>query len=212
MHHCTMNPSLMATLFQQAQTGDPASLDTLMQFHDGLGHFLLRRQWTGSLSYAEALQEGRIGLWQALLHFDPTRGVAFSSYAAVAIVRQIWRGVRQATSAPGASGRHAFAEAPDPTAALERQEIQAALRALVATLPPRQRRVVEAYYGLDGQGGCSIGELGRRWGCSRQAVHQHLQRAHLQLRHPAFSAALRILLDRNSRADYLAARRPRRRS
>jgi len=48
------------------------------------------------------------------------------------------------------------------------------------------------------------------WGCSRQAIHQHLQRARVQLRHPAFSADLRALLERNRRADYLAALRPRR--
>jgi len=78
-------------------------------------------------------------------------------------------------------------------------------------LPPLQRRVVVAYYGVDGQGGCSTGALGRRWGCSRQAIHQHLQRALVHLRHPAFSAELRALLGRNRRPDYQAALRPRRR-
>ncbi len=101
MTHCTTNRPAMTTLFQQAQAGDPASLDALMRLHDGLVHYLLRQQWIGPLLYAEALQEGRLGLWQAILHFDPTRGTTFSTYAAVAIARRIWRGVRQATSAPG---------------------------------------------------------------------------------------------------------------
>jgi RNA polymerase sigma factor (sigma-70 family) len=210
MNHCTTNPPPMIVLFQQAQTGDPHSLDTLMQRHDGLVHYLLRRQWTGPLTYEEVLQEGRIGLWQAILHFDPARGIAFSSYAAVAITRRIWLGVRRAAPAPLGRGWLASREEPDPEVDLQAQEVWRALHALVDTLPPLQGRVVRAYYGLDGQGGCSTGALGRRWGCSRQAIHQHLQRAQVHLRHPAFSAPLRALLGRNRRADYLTALRPRR--
>lgn len=211
MNHCTTNLPTVPVLFRQAQAGDAVSLDHLMARHDGLVHHLLRQQWPGPLTYDEVLQEGRIGLWQAILHFDPTRGVAFSSYAAVAIMRHIWRAVRRACRAARAPSGFSPAEVGDPPGALEQREVRAVLQALVETLPLVQRRVVVAYYGLDGQGGCSTGELGRRWGCSRQAIHYHLQRARAHLRHPAFSAALRVLLDRQRRADYLAALRPRRR-
>jgi RNA polymerase sigma factor (sigma-70 family) len=211
MNHCTTNLPPVPVLFHQAQAGDAASLDHLMQLHDGLVHHLLRQQWPGNLSYDEVLQEGRMGLWQAILHFDPARGVAFSSYAAVAIVRHIWRAVRRARRAALPPTPFPAGECGDPHEELEQHEVRAVLQALVATLPRVQRRVVQAYYGLDGQGGCSTGELGRRWGCSRQAIHYHLQRARAHLRHPAFSAALRSLLDRQRRADYLAALRPRRR-
>jgi len=210
MNHCTTNLPTVPVLFHQAQAGDAASLDALMARHDGLVHHLLRQQWPGPLSYDEVLQEGRIGLWQAILHFDPQRGVAFSTYAAVAIVRHIWRAVRRAGGAALDTDRLPPGEGGDPQWELEQHEVRAALQTLVDTLPPRQRRIVRAYYGLDGQGGCSTGELGRRWGCSRQAIHYHLQRARVQLRHPAFSAALRALRDRNRRTDYLAALRPRR--
>jgi DNA-directed RNA polymerase specialized sigma subunit len=43
------------------------------------------------MAYADLLQVGRIGLWQAVLHFDAERGVAFSTYAVVAIQRRMWR-------------------------------------------------------------------------------------------------------------------------
>jgi RNA polymerase sigma factor (sigma-70 family) len=210
MNDCTTNSDSDTALFHQAQTGDAASLDALMARHDGLVHHLLRQQWRGARSYDEVLQAGRIGLWQALLHFDPTRGVTFASYAAVAITRHIWRAVRQPHAFPVGPGWLPTAAPPAPDEELQAHEVGAALRALVETLPLVQRRLVHAYYGLDGQGGCSTGELGRQWGCSRQAIHYHLQRARVQLRHPAFSAALRALLDRNRRADYLAALRPRR--
>jgi hypothetical protein len=62
---------------------------------------------------AEVLQAGRIGLWQAVLHFDPGRGVAFSSYAGVAIERRIWQAVAQAQRPQG------WLEPEEPVNALE---------------------------------------------------------------------------------------------
>ena len=64
-----------------------------MARHDGLVHAVLRRQWGGALPYDERLQAGRIGLWQALRGYDPTRATTFSTYAWPAIARQIWREV-----------------------------------------------------------------------------------------------------------------------
>ncbi|HIC95154.1 TPA: hypothetical protein EYP12_00830 [Candidatus Bipolaricaulota bacterium] len=38
--------------------------------HEGLVHWVVRRQWLGDLPYAEALHAGRIGLWRALQRYD----------------------------------------------------------------------------------------------------------------------------------------------
>ena len=95
----------------------------------------------------------------------------------------------------------------DLRAEVQAGEVQTALQEMVARLPDLQRRIVCAYYGLDGRGGCTLAELGRRRGCSRQAVHYHLRKALIALRHPAFSALLRALLRRNSRAAYQSALR-----
>lgn len=61
--------------------------------HEGLVHWVVRRQWLGDLPYAGALHVGRIGLWQALQRYDPSRGAAFSTYAVPAIKRAVWRAV-----------------------------------------------------------------------------------------------------------------------
>ena len=50
---------------------------------------------------------------------------------------------------------------PDPLSLVLGQEVKVSLHALVAELPDRQRRAIGAYYGLDGQGGCSLEALGR---------------------------------------------------
>jgi len=197
-----------ANLYLEAQGGDVQSLADLMRMHEGLVHYIVRRQWRGRLSYEQAIHAGRIGLWRAVLGFDPGRGYAFSTYAGVVIARHVWRAVRrtekeeQAVRLPVSSSAYV-----DPQTEVQAGEVQTAVRAMVDRLPALQRRIVCAYYGLDNQGGCTLAELGRRRGCSRQAMHYHLRKALIVLRHPAFSAQLRAMLDRNSRAAYLRALR-----
>jgi RNA polymerase sigma factor (sigma-70 family) len=176
--------------------------------HEGLVHYIVRQQWRGRLSYEQAIHVGRIGLWRAVLRFDPGRGYAFSTYAGVVIARHVWRAVRhaekeeQAVWLPVSSFSYV-----DPQTEVQAGEVQTALHEMVARLPGLQRQIVCAYYGLDGRGGCTLAELGRRRGCSRQAIHYHLRKALIALRHPVFSALLRVLLDRNSRAAYRDALR-----
>lgn len=220
MTHFTTGDPEVANLFRQAQRGDATSLTRLMDQHDGLVHYILRRQWCASLSYTAVLQEGRIGLWRAILGFDPTRGVSFSTYASVAIARHIWRAVARQQAqdeAQVARGERVGVCAPvpipllDPLRHLVAQEVEAALQAQVAALPAKQRQVIQACYGLDGQGARTLTQVGRELGCSRQAVTYHVRRALVRLRHPAFSASLRALLGRNRRQDYLQALQPGRR-
>jgi len=206
--YSTTNPGQEANLYLDAQGGDAQSLEELMRMHEGLVHHMVRQQWRGQLSYEQAIHAGRIGLWHALLGFDPRRGYTFSTYAGVAIARQVWRAVRRAEK--GQAALRVAVPLPsrvDLAAAVQAGEVQAALHAMVGRLPALQRWIVCTYYGLDGQGGCPLAELGRQRGCSRQAIHYHLCKALTALRHPVLSAPLRALLDRNSRADYREALR-----
>lgn len=210
MSYSTTNPGQEANLYLQAQSGDRESLEELMRMHEGLVHHMVRQQWRGQLSYEQAIHAGRIGLWHAILGFDPGRGYAFSTYAGLAIARQVWRAVHRTEREQAALPVSVhLPSSVDPRVAVQAGEVQATLYALVARLPALQRWIVCTYYGLDGRGGCPLAELGRRRGCSRQAIHYHLRKALTALRHPALSARLRALLDRNSRADYRAALRGR---
>jgi len=170
-----------ANLYAQAQGGDAQSLEELMRMHEGLVHHIVRQQWRGQLSYEQAIHVGHIGLWRAVHCADREQ---------------------EATLFPVSNP-----SSVDPRAEVWAGEVQSALYALVARLPALQGWIVCVYYGLDNQGGCTLAELGRRRGCSRQAIHYHLHKALIALRHPAFSALLRALLDRNSRAAYLGALR-----
>lgn len=196
-------------LFHQAQAGDAACLNALMQRHDGLVHHIIRKQWSGPLTYAEVLQEGRIRLWRAILRFDPQHGAAFSTYASVAIARRVWRAARRAQQ-PIVSGEVAPLLVPstNPQGASRNLAIERALHALVEQLPSKQRWIVRAYYGLAGSEPHTLAQLGHLLGCTRQAIHYQLRRALFRMRHPGFSATLRALLGRNRRQDYLRALRP----
>src|SRR5262249_34440139 len=61
-------------------------------------------------------------------------------------------------------------ESPDEAAALtlRRSDIEAALSAL----PERDRRVIELRFGLDGQQPCTLEEVGRAFGVTRERIRQ----------------------------------------
>jgi len=191
-------------LFRQAQAGNRASLNALMRQHERLVHAVVRKQWSGGWRYEEVIQEGRLGLWRAILTYDPERGTAFSTYAWPAIARQVWAAVkrrqRQADVAP----------APHPVPGASESAADWArtcqlLREMVARLPAKEHQLVIRYYGLDGGRGCTQQALSEPLGCTRQAVGYHLQKAIRRLRHPGWSGELRAHLGLNRRAAYRAA-------
>jgi len=186
-----------------AQGGCRACLEALMRQHEGLVHTVLRRQAGGGMEYAELLQAGRIGLWQAILHFDPHRGVAFSTYAGVAIERWIWRVIARANRP---QGRSPLPEPPNPLQIAEENlwqaEVHSALAEAVSRLPKRLRQVIVAAYGLDGESPRTLIAIGQQFGVSREMARIWRNDALLLLRLPAFSGRLRCLCGQDSRDAY----------
>jgi RNA polymerase sigma factor (sigma-70 family) len=190
-------------VFGCAQAGCRVCQDRLVRQHEGLVHFVLRRQVHGDEAYADLLQAGRIGLWQAVLHFDAERGVAFSTYAVVAIQRRMWQAIAQAHRS---TGPVLFPKSVDALTVAEenvwRSQVEAALVEAIERLPTRPRQVMMAAYGLDGQPPRSLAAVGRAWGVSREAVRYWHNAALLLLRLPAFSGHLRQVMGQDSRAAY----------
>lgn len=202
------SPASEATLFRQAQAGCAISLHTLMAHHDGLVQAVVRQQVLGDLPFAEALQAGRIGLWQAIVGFDPARGLAFSTYAWPCIMHQVWRAVKAspplATPTLLGDGLRPVAAA-DPATAWDEAAVRQALHDLVHCLPQRLRQVIVARYGLDGAPPTCYRQIGAAWGLSGERVRQLHSEALVWLRHPAHSQHLRSLLGQHTLADYAAA-------
>ena len=196
-----------ATLFSRAQDGCVRSLDQLMRQHDGLVQAVVRRQVLGDLAFAEALQAGRIGLWRAILRYDPGCGCTFATYAWPAIMRQVWRAVKDLRRVPDRLPWPGPASAgpSEPDAAALAGAISQALWQLVGGLPVRLRYVVAARYGLGDTPPALFREIGACLGVSGERARQLHQEALARLRHPAASQTLRSLLRRHTPQDYAAA-------
>jgi RNA polymerase sigma factor (sigma-70 family) len=196
-------------LFRQVRAGDRNSLEVLMRRHEPLVHAVVRKQWGAGWRYADIVHEGRIGLWRAILKYDPEYGTTFATYAWPAIAHQIWQAVeRESSSAACLAEQGREAVVPDVAQEVQAAEVCHALRQAVTRLPDQERWIVARYYGLDGRGGCSQPALGQVLGCTRQAVWYHLQKALRRLRHPGWSSHLRALLGYHDRAAYRAAVAP----
>lgn len=195
MGHCTRKP-LVGQVIQEE-----------MARHDGLVHAFIRRQGGGNISYEEALQAGRIGLWHAIERYDPKRGTRFATYAWVAIYRQIHRRAQELEREEGVEflESRVWGDAEDVVEALDRELAQEALHALIAQLPVRLRQVIVRRYGLEEAPPCTLKDVGQVLGVTRERVRQLQQEALAWLRHPAHSWQLRQVLDQNTTADYRKA-------
>ena len=197
-----------ARLFEQAQSGCQDSLNLLLRRHEPLVRYAVKRQNLGDLAYEEADQAGRIGLWKAILRYDPNTGYQFSTYAYPAIVHRIWQAVKvhcrenrkaHATRDWAIFFRHWEA---GPAQRQREQEVQACLRTMVEQLPVRLEQVIMGRYGLDGRSPQTLPELGAKLGVCGERVRQLQVEALVWLRHPAHSQELRALLSRHSQQEY----------
>jgi RNA polymerase sigma factor (sigma-70 family) len=200
-------PPDFATQLQHAQAGCAACLERLMAQHDGLVHWTIHQGPYGLLTYTQALQAGRIGLWQALLHFDPTRGRAFSTYAWVAIRRHLLREVQREDRFWRPLPPLWPDLPPDPVEEALDHLAQGAVAPWVNQLRPRLRLLVHAYYGLDGGPPQDLPTLAQHWGCRKQRTHQLLHEALHFLALPAFSWTVRLYLGRTEAGELRAALR-----
>lgn len=202
-----------ATLIEQAQAGCQESLNLLLLRHEGLVHLVVQRQWLCTLPYDQAIQAGRQGLWRAILGFDLERKSRFSTYAYIAIMKYVWAAVkaerrRKRREAPlGVLAVYWYQTGVDPAWLRDRQEIGESLRALVKRLPRRLRRIIAAYYGLEGQEPQSLRSIGEQLGLTGERVRQLRNEALMWLRQPAHSQELRSLLARHNRTQYELADR-----
>lgn len=173
--------------------------------HERLVDWVVGRQCLGCLPRADARQAGRIGLWRALVGYDPTRGYAFSTYAVPAITRHVWRAVAQGMPRVAeVLTPHPPQASPDLEELAQRHWVRRALQSLVACLPEPLHTVIVARYGLSGTSPHTFAAIGQRLGVTGQRVHQLHTEALLWLAHPAHSLELRLRLDRNTLADYRA--------
>ena len=197
-----------ATHYEQAQAGNQESLNGLLAQHEGLVRYAVNRQELYGLSYEEALQAGRWGLWRAILGYDVQRGTCFSTYAYLAIIRYVWGAVRghlrcQRRQVPRPILRLYYYETGvDPAQLQDWENVRQSLLALVSRLPQPQAEVIRSHYGLEGRLAQTQAEIGAQRGVSQQRIAQVETQALTWLRQPAHSQELRSLLARHNQQQY----------
>jgi RNA polymerase sigma factor (sigma-70 family) len=176
---------------------------SLLREHSGLVYRVVCRVAAGNAEYADLFEEGRIGLWQAIEHYEVGRGVAFSTYAGVVIQNQVWQAVKRSRKAQG------WQEAAEREEDLERvvrvwqeAQIREALEEELKILPSRLQDVIQRHYGLSGTAPQNLAEIGRAWGLSRERIRQLHEEALGLLRLPALSLRLRGLCEQGEQRHY----------
>jgi RNA polymerase primary sigma factor len=186
-----------------AQAGCESCMERLLEQHAGLVFAVIHRQYQGKVEEADLIQEGQIGLWKAIQHFDPRRGYAFSTYAWIAIRNHVWQIVMRSRKRQGwMEGEPEEDRLGEMVSAWQVEQVGEALQQEMVCLPEKQRRVVELGYGLRGEFPHSLAQIGRQMGLSRERIRQIRDEALVLLRLPGLSLHLRELCEQDSRDAY----------
>lgn len=89
-------------LCRQAQQGVSSAAEQLLRRYERLVRICIRPYYMMGAEQEDLIQEGMIGLYQAISRFDGRRGTAFAPFARQCILHSVYSAVRRA-----ASGRQA---------------------------------------------------------------------------------------------------------
>ena len=194
--------------FGCAQAGCQECQEGLLFENIGLVWYMVLKQMPGLAEYEDLYQEGQIGLWQAIMGYDPGKGYQFSTYACRAIRNQVWQAVTRSLKASGWQRVETRAELLGEVIVVwQSAQTHEALSEALEALSDNLRQIVEQHTGWDWEEPQTFAQLGQMRGVSRQRVHQLYQKALALLRVPALSLRLRSLYSLDSRQDYREALR-----
>jgi len=96
-HRKNANTTSDENLVAQARSGNTSSLDLLMNRFKPLVKSKAKDYFLTGGDLEDLIQEGMIGLYKAVLDFNPEKGVKFTSFATLCVVRQIQTAIKAAS-------------------------------------------------------------------------------------------------------------------
>lgn len=170
---------------QAARQGDEAALAYLFSAYEGLLVKAVRQRHLAPLG-DDAQEAARVSFWDAVISYDPTRGVPFPGWAKAKVYGDLWtlfkqarrRWNREILPGNGDEGADFTARLSAPDAALERIFDDDAFLALLRPLTPRAQKLLRLLY----QEGLTQREAAARLGISQQAASAMQKRALKKLR------------------------------
>jgi RNA polymerase sigma factor (sigma-70 family) len=173
---------------------DPATAAALFNDNQPLAHWIAngfrRKALAAHVDMDDVRQAGLVGLWQAAVRFDSSRGFKFCTYATVGIRNTILKHFsedakarRLKTCNNEAEHEHALAK---PDQSIE-PDVPGILDRAIRKLKPRERRIIRQRYGLRRgerrHSGDTMEAIAKRHGVTKQAIDQSLARALRDLRY-----------------------------
>jgi RNA polymerase primary sigma factor len=75
-----------------------------------------------------------------------------------------------------------------------RDSLREEIRRVLKSLSPRESEIVNAYFGLDGENGTSIEQIGQKYDLTKERIRQIKERAIKRLQKARYSNALKTYL------------------
>lgn len=171
-------------LIRMAREGDESAVEALLTRYKPLVLKLSRARFIAGGDREDLLQEGMIGLYQAIMSYDPEREAGFPAFAALLIDRQMMRAIEVSQrvknqplntsvdleSLDGEEMEPATRDTPE-NIVLSKTAYDETLRAIMSRLGPLEKKVLMLY--LEGLG---YREIAGRLGKTPKAVDNAVQR------------------------------------
>ncbi len=198
-----LTPEEEAGLARRSQAGDESARRRLVSANLRFVVSVARGFRGRGVPLVDLVNEGNLGLLRAAMRFDAGRGVRFISYAHFWVRRAMLRAIADAESprppsglrparvsldAPVGDARTTLAEvladerAGSPEERVARLGLRRAIESSLVDLPPRERRAVRRYFGLDGSPPHTLAEIADDLGVTRERARQLKEQGLARLR------------------------------